>query len=755
MATKSFFTDLRFKLLIPLLGLVILAILLPASLIVRQADMSVRSAMLQQMHHALSLVGGSVTEQIMRARADVTILANIPSLREAATFSSVYKEGGHDVASLNALLTSLGSIGGHYETFYVVDAKGMTQASSLLSSVGKLNIAFRPWFQQAMAENRIIVSDPFRSRITGASLVAVITRFEHNGFTGAMVGSLQVREIAGQALEQASQSWLSAYVVSSSGLTVTALDDALAVEKNIGAEPWFQQIVGQDSGTIEVENADAGLLVAFSRIPESPFYCLVIADLGYIDGETADIWNIAVIALTIAVIVATIFLYLVLAPVIRDILRLRDFAEGITQGGQESLSGVSRNDQLGALAKHVHRMVASLREHVARANETANAKSDFLARMSHEIRTPMNAVLGLTLLSLKADPPGLIKRNLTKIDYAARNLLGILNDILDFSKIEAGRVTLENLDFSVSGMFSSMRDIVAGKCEEKGISLVVAQAPEVPDVMKGDALRISQVCLNLCSNAAKFTESGSVTMGVTLDGMQGEKFVLRFYVTDTGIGMTQEQQEKVFDAFTQADESTTRRFGGTGLGLAICKDLVHLMGGEIAVTSVPGEGSTFYFTVPLEKGSSEVLAMNAAKSVAPDEKDMDRLAQIAVLVVDDNDVNQEIAQELLKDTGVKDITLAATGAEAVAVCSQRTFDLILMDIQMPVMGGLEASRQIRAHSNKNKNTPIIAMTANAMSGDREKSLAAGMNGHITKPIDVNELVTSVLVWGIGKNVSKS
>ena len=741
---------LRAKLLLPLLGIVCVAILFPATLIIRQADSSIYSAVNQQMQHALSLVDSSVTEQIIRARADVTVLANTPSLREAASFRYSRTDIGYKVDALNNLLSNLGAIGGYYETFYVVDARGMTQASSLPSSVGTLDISFRPWFQQAMSTGEVVVSDPFRSRITNDALVAVAVRFEYNGYAGAMVGALQVQKLASPALQQASKPWLSPFVVSTSGLTVAALDDSLAVEHNVGSQPWMKQIVGQESGTLQVIHKGRPAMVAFSSIPETDFYSLVIVDMEFIASETDAIWNVAALSLTVAVILAFVVLYRYLAPVIRDISSLQEYAAKVTKGSHESSSGVQRNDEIGSLAEHLHMMVRTLQNLVEEAKVAARAKSDFLARMSHEIRTPMNAIIGLTHISLQAGPPQPFQKNFAKIDIAARNLLGIINDILDFSKIEAGKVSLEEVDFSISWLFVSVKDIVDDRCLEKGITFETIIEPGVPDTLKGDSLRISQVCLNLCSNAVKFTATGGVSLKALLQKAENGLYTVRFEVTDSGIGLSPEQQDKIFEAFTQADGSTSRRFGGTGLGLAICRELVGLMGGTLGVESTEGKGSTFFFSVALPEGVKENIVNGMDNFIVPDAETFARLGDVRILVVDDNEVNLEVAQALLENIGAKNTTVAVTGLEAVVRCDAERFDLIFMDIQMPGMDGLEATRQIRQTSIFNAQTPIIAMTANAMSGDREKSLEAGMDGHITKPIDVNELTQTALEWGLNR-----
>jgi CheY-like chemotaxis protein/anti-sigma regulatory factor (Ser/Thr protein kinase) len=286
--------------------------------------------------------------------------------------------------------------------------------------------------------------------------------------------------------------------------------------------------------------------------------------------------------------------------------------------------------------------------------------------------------------------------------------------------------------------------MLALKTEEKGIALDVSVADDVPDIIESDPLRLAQICINLCSNAVKFTESGGVSLHVSLKSREDNDLLLLFAVKDTGIGMTVEQQGRIFDSFTQADGSTTRKYGGTGLGLTISKSLVRMMGGEIWVESEAGKGSTFLFTIRAKVGSETDLK-DEEDARAP--HDQTHLPELKVLLVEDNVINQEIALEVLRDMGV-DVTLAVNGADAVEKWESGSFDLILMDIQMPIMDGLTAARRIRESvAPRSRNVPIIAMTANAMSGDREKSLEAGMNDHITKPLDISELRSALTLWG--------
>ncbi len=372
--------------------------------------------------------------------------------------------------------------------------------------------------------------------------------------------------------------------------------------------------------------------------------------------------------------------------------------------------------------------------------EAANvAQREFLARMSHEIRTPMNGVLGMTRLAIQADPPPAQLEYLKKIQSSASLLLGIINDILDFSRIEAGKLTMEKQVFNLRAMVENIRELITPHVAEKNLQLSVSVADSVPEYAVGDELRLSQVLLNLLGNAAKFTLQGSIALNMEAALLPEGKLRLSCAVKDSGIGMDQEQQDALFKPFSQADSSTSRKFGGTGLGLSISKALVQCMGGDIGVASMPGQGSTFSFFVDLEPfdGSPE----------SGEEKDRlwedARYEGSTFLLVEDNDINQEIAVAVLSELGVT-VDVAGNGEEGLKAFLEKNYDLILMDVRMPIMDGLEATRRIRASAKHDAaRVPIIAMTANAMREDREASKAAGMNGHIAKPIDVNELKSAL------------
>ena len=377
------------------------------------------------------------------------------------------------------------------------------------------------------------------------------------------------------------------------------------------------------------------------------------------------------------------------------------------------------------------------------AESASRAKSELLANMSHEIRTPMNAILGLIKLMQSTPLDARQKDYLEKTDGAANSLLGLINDILDFSKIEAGKMTLDPRPFSLQRLLDALSVVLAANLRNKPVEIRFEVAPDVPAYLMGDDMRLQQVLINLAGNAIKFTDAGEVVVAVRALSQNAHEAELAFSVRDTGIGIAPEQQSRIFGHFSQAESSTTRRFGGTGLGLAISKRIVELMGGELNLQSTLGQGSTFTFTVRLPKAEPPREAPSTASTTASDAKPQ-RLQGLRILLVEDNKINQMVADGLLSGEGAK-VTLAANGQLGVdAVLNHPgAFDVVLMDVQMPVMDGYEATRTLRQHP-ECAQLPIIAMTANAMAEDRTACLAAGMNDHVGKPFNLNQLVQMLL-----------
>ena len=373
-----------------------------------------------------------------------------------------------------------------------------------------------------------------------------------------------------------------------------------------------------------------------------------------------------------------------------------------------------------------------------------NAKDDFLSTMSHEIRTPLNAVIGVSHLLLLEDPKKEQMENLDALKYSSEHLLDLVNDILDFNKIASGSLELEDTDFNLDRILNGLQFIFLNKAKEKGIRFTIKKDNALPNMLMGDSTRITQILTNLINNAIKFTEAGKVTLDMELENETPEHCFIRFEVRDTGIGISEDKREKIFDSFSQANSDTTRKYGGTGLGLAICKKLIEFMGGELTVDSILGKGSTFSFGINLKKSEVEEKddIVFSSKDVF-DIEDVKSLKGIKILVAEDNTLNVLVIRKFLMKWDVL-FEIAENGKVAVEMAEANCYDLILMDLQMPVMNGFDAARAIRDSENSlNKDIPIYALSASAGVDIKQKIIKHGLNGLICKPFNPVELYVTL------------
>ncbi len=476
---------------------------------------------------------------------------------------------------------------------------------------------------------------------------------------------------------------------------------------------------------------------------------IIVTSLTQLDNELNQFIKLFSLIVVIVLSITFTFLFYFQRTISNPILKLTEAAVNISRNKKHTNLSMNRKDELGVLATVFDKMVYDIVEAKELAEHSRRMKEMFLANMSHEIRTPMNSIIGFTNLVMNTELNPKQKEFISNIKINASNLLVIINDILDFSKIEAGKIILEKVSFSIEEIVNQ----VIAACEEKAkmneSTLELQLDPNLYPWVKGDSTRLYQILLNLCSNAVKFTKDGKVTVTITQEKFLNDNEVqIKFSVKDTGIGISKENAEKMFESFTQASDSTTRKYGGTGLGLSIVKQLVELHGGAIHVESELGHGSDFYFSIPYQIGEA-IVRNNEKINVISDE--IIRSIEghtFSVLLVEDIIFNRTVAIETMQEWGVSfAITEAENGLEALEALRKNSFDLILMDIQMPEMDGHTATKKIREEFDSPKNhTPIIAMSAHAAESDIQISRLSGMDDYITKPFQPEDFFRKVMKY---------